>query len=423
MLVQALRGEKEVLERQVHELERANGEIQQQVASFTLELQNDPLIKSAKETQARAQQLQEELVEAREEVQRLRDRLRDKEEEMGRYQMDILRSQLVLGGAAGAAGGPPTAEQAALRDEYASLRQSYETLCAQFEKERVRRHQRRSSRKAASVSSSASRSSSSSSNHAARRRRRRRGASTRPAPPPLPDAASAGTPSASYLLQEAELWRQKYLQLEQHLRTLLTERDRLRRELRVSQEAAAALQSEKQSLLDLNALLKAQLREASRLNSVAAAAPHSPSRASGVIAGSPGANQSRSVHTPELTEAERAYQNQQQRFAVDAVQPPSAPPGRGGVPSADVSQERLIALEEDIQMIKSQIAETRQRSAQHASRSATSLDKGRRPPSPLQPHTANDSRSVSRATAAASTSSPSIVRKKGNSLIRNYAYQ
>ncbi|ORC92708.1 uncharacterized protein TM35_000034610 [Trypanosoma theileri] len=270
-LIESLRREKEALERKTIELERANAAIRDQVATFTMELQNDPAIKSAKDTQRRMNELQEELLQARDDNQRLRDILREKEEEVSRYQLEILRSRSTET----AATHHREKEDRRLREEVKTAKESYERMRQalkdlqqkQQQQQHQRRHHGRHERSGKSVKRDVSRNSSSS------------------------DCSSDGTSSSStcsndkdvkankrghkkvlssttqketVLLREAEMWRQKYLQLEQHVRDLLRERDVLRKELNLTKQDVDALTSEKRSLLDLNSLLKAQLRDAYR---------------------------------------------------------------------------------------------------------------------------------------------------------------
>lgn len=322
--LQTLRMEKEQLQRRVTELEHTNEEVRQQVAAFTAELQNDPVLKAAKETQQRVVELQQELAEAKSEQQLLRDNVKEKEDELARYQTEMLRVQVLMGDAtstatldalagngrvhhasysthAGAA--PATAttamssvglsdqvsralqrQQQEMRAEYSKMRQSYEEMVRELDRQRRRRRYKaaqvtRSSSSSSSVESSAphsrfsSPSSSPSTLHTSRsaksahreRRVRRHGSraaeekASAALPPVLPDS------KAAFLLQETEVWRQRCTQLEQQLQAVLRERDRLQKELQLAKQDATALGAEKQSLIDLNALLKAQLREAYRM--------------------------------------------------------------------------------------------------------------------------------------------------------------
>ncbi|TPP55239.1 hypothetical protein CGC20_39200 [Leishmania donovani] len=251
--LQMLRMEKEQLQKRVAELEHTNAEVRLQVANFAAELQNDPVIKAAKETQQRAVALQQELEQARAEVQLLQGSLRDKEEEMARLQTELLRVQVLVTSdetelppldmqtrlAAGAAhlsdhvSRALQRQQQQMRSEYSRMRESYEEMAgATF---------------AHCISglvvldelfvNSGSR---------------------------APGATSQAR-GTTHLLQESEVWRQRCVQLEQQLLTVLRERDRLKKELQLAKQDAAALGAEKASLVDLNSLLKAQLREAYRL--------------------------------------------------------------------------------------------------------------------------------------------------------------
>jgi hypothetical protein len=303
-----LRMEKEQLQRRVTELEHTNEEVRQQVAAFTAELQNDPILKAAKESQQRVVDLQQELAEAKADQQLLRDTVKEKEDEIVRYQTEVLRVQVLMGGdepsaaldtfpASKASLFDSTTcvglsdqvsralqrQQQQMRSEYSKMRQSYEEMVRELD--RQRRHRRRhrasaaavaprsrSSSVASSSSSSASRPSSTSlvrggtspvDPRKGKQSHRQAGGSggktDAPLPPVLPDSKTA------FLVQETEVWRQRCTQLEQQLRTVLLERDRLRKELQLAKQDAVALGTEKQSLIDLNSLLKAQLREAYRM--------------------------------------------------------------------------------------------------------------------------------------------------------------
>ncbi|KAH9589386.1 hypothetical protein LSM04_007844 [Trypanosoma melophagium] len=278
-LIESLRREKEALERKSLELERTNAAIKEQVASFTMELQNDPAIKLAKETQRRVSVLQEELLQARDENQQLRDKLRNKEEEVSRYQLEILRARSTETAAAH----HRDEEDRRLREEVKNAKESYERMRQalkdqqqqqqqqqQQHQQQQRRHHRRDGKSGGKlvrrqVSRNRSNSSSSSSDDIGSSSSCTGGRDTK-------DNNKRGhekvvpstTQKETELLREAELWRRKYLQLEQNIRDLLRERDGLTKELNLTRQDVEALTSEKQSLLDLNSLLKAQLREAYR---------------------------------------------------------------------------------------------------------------------------------------------------------------
>ncbi|KAG5481405.1 hypothetical protein LSCM4_07117 [Leishmania orientalis] len=283
--LQVLRAEREQLQKRVVELEHTNAEVRLQVANFAAELQNDPVIKAAKETQQRAVALQQELTHARAEVQLLQDSLRDKEEELARLQTEMLRVQMLVG-SDGAELHPPDGQthlaigaatlsdhvsralqrqQQQMRSEYSRMRESYEEMVRELDRQRRRR--RRSIRRSRTASAASSSSTSYSSTEGAKlpKRHHKRGDGERSAapgvsvPPELPDSKTA------HLLQESEVWRQRCMQLEQQLLTALRERDRLKKELQLAKQDVVALGAEKASLLDLNSLLKAQLREAYRL--------------------------------------------------------------------------------------------------------------------------------------------------------------
>lgn len=305
-VLQTLRMEKEQLLRRVGELEHTNEEVRQQVAAFTAELQNDPILKAAKDSQQRMVELQQELAEAKAELQLLRDTVKEKDDELVRYQTEMLRVQVLMGGDndASAAVDVHSAgkslyfttpfdglseqvsrvlqrQQQQMRCEYSKMRESYEEMVRELD--RQRHHRRRKANAATSRGSSASSASSSSGpsspSHASSRadahgnaeeqqphrhhRRHHKSSSGAKAgaslPPVLPDS------KAAHLVQEMEVWRQRCVQLEQQLHTVLRERDRLRKELQLAKQDVVALGTEKQSLVDLNSLLKAQLREAYRM--------------------------------------------------------------------------------------------------------------------------------------------------------------
>ncbi|KAG5481083.1 hypothetical protein LSCM1_06761 [Leishmania martiniquensis] len=283
--LQMLRMEREQLQKRVAELEHTNAEVRLQVANFAAELQNDPVIKAAKETQQRAVALQQELAHARAEAQLLQDSLRTKEEELGRLQTEMLRVQVLV--ANDGTESPPVdahthlaigaatlsdhvsralhRQQQQMRSEYSRMRESYEEMVRELDRQRRRR--RRSARRSRTASATSSSSAGSLSAQDAKepKHHHKQGDVERPAapaasvPPQLPDSKTA------HLLQESEVWRQRCMQLEQQLLAVLRERDRLQKELQLAKQDVVALGAEKASLVDLNSLLKAQLREAYRL--------------------------------------------------------------------------------------------------------------------------------------------------------------
>ncbi|KPA78602.1 hypothetical protein ABB37_06202 [Leptomonas pyrrhocoris] len=300
---QTLRMEKEQLQKRVVELERANEEVRQQVAAFTVELQNDPILKAAKESQQRLVELQQELAEAKADQQLLRDTVKEKEDALVRCETEMLRVQVLMGDepstALDAPSGNNTAhlgtaagvglsdqvsralqrQQQQMRSEYSKMRQSYEEMVRELDLQRRRRRHRsaapvpRPSSASSSSSGSSSTTVASSNAHRSKKRLHRQsrekkhndanagnvGQSSVALPPVLPDS------KAAYLTQETEVWRQRCVQLEQQLHTLLRERDQLKKELQLAKQDVVALGTEKQSLIDLNSLLKAQLREAYRM--------------------------------------------------------------------------------------------------------------------------------------------------------------
>lgn len=418
-IIHSLRIDKEALGKRVLALERTNGEIRDQVANFTLELQNDPMVKSAKETQRRVQELQHELLDAREETQQLRDTLREKEEELARYQVDVLRAQMLLGGTEGEIQGLPATDllevasgsaktlssailqqqQQQMRAEWAAMRRTLEAAARRSDC--CHRHRTRST-----ASATSSRRSNTDSDDVVRSpktkgrpQRRHRSRSLKQADHPLPSHTAASAEERndrsahrSYLLQESEVWRQKCLQLEHHLHTVLKERDRLRRELTVVKQDATALNSEKQSLLDLNSLLKAQLREAFRSSYTAPTtgpavhnAPPTPEWRATAATAPVSQELPQCSPSTERTDQQggRAPRHGQERRSLSlssSFQPHPARRNRhvpdGGLHSTNVDSHRraaqqpsrLAVLEDEIRVVRSKIA-LQQREAQHSTRS------------------------------------------------------
>ncbi|KPI89943.1 hypothetical protein ABL78_0911 [Leptomonas seymouri] len=431
---QTLRMEKELLQKRVVELEHTNEEVRQQVAAFTMELQNDPILKAARESQQRLVELQQELAESKAEQQLLQDTVKEKEDELTRYQTEVLRVQVLMGdehptaldalpagkSLCGAAAGVGLSDQVSralqrqqqqMRSEYRKMRQSYEEMVRELDRQRRhRRHATVAPASFASSSSSISHSSSVSETPSATRRNEKRlhrrgregGEGHRsgggdvqlnapPPPPGLPESKPA------FLAQETEVWRQRCVQLEQQLHTVLRERDRLKKELQLAKQDVVALGTEKQSLIDLNSLLKAQLREAYRMrigdgaargdNAVADSAPSKGLRispellaealqalkegegshytakslaqgtqhnfsATGDTAGSDArhsglAGASRETHVVHSTRGFRA--------SASAQQAASAPATSGNF-SAHAAQERLAALEREIDNVRGQLS-------------------------------------------------------------------
>lgn len=336
-VVAQLRAEKEQLQQRVTELEHTNAAVHQQVANFTAELQNDPILKAAKETQERVVQLQGALAQAEGEQQRLQDTFRLKEDELARLQTEMLRVQVLvsardasgaaeapaaLAANASAGGGPASLsdhvsralqrQQHQMRSEYSRMRESYEAMVRELERQRRHRRRRVTRRSrtasASSSSSSASAASSTSSPTAAqaaearpRRTHRSRSRGRRQTPQPSAEAVPPALPDsrAAHLLQEAEVWRQRCVQLEQQLEAALRERDRFRRELQLAKQDVVALGVEKSSLVDLNSFLKAQLREAYRLRLSDTAAA--------VATGAPAGSSARHASAPRTGGAESSY--------------------------------------------------------------------------------------------------------------------
>lgn len=91
LLLESTQAEKEQLAKRVMQLEHVNAEVRQQVATFTLELQNDPIIKGAKEYAVRIPELQRQLLDAQCEHQILREKLKEREEELSRSKLELLQ--------------------------------------------------------------------------------------------------------------------------------------------------------------------------------------------------------------------------------------------------------------------------------------------------------------------------------------------
>ncbi|RNF16894.1 200 kDa antigen p200 [Trypanosoma cruzi] len=411
-LIENLRREKEALERRVLELEQTNAAIRDQVASFTMELQNDPVVKSAKETQRRVQELQEQLLQAREDVQRLRDTLREKEEELSRYQLEILRAR----SAETAVLHQRDQEDQRLREEYQSAKEAYESMRKALRDQKQQQQQQRSR---VSPGKPATLNQKSGSDDDDRRDRHRSGEKK----------VSCAAERDPVSIREADLWRRKYLQLEQNLRDLLRERDSLARELRLTRQDVDALTSEKQSLVDLNSLLKAQLREAYRTAleyPQLTLRPPTPEQRQ-----HQGGQKQQPAIVPMQTDTnlesgKKAVQDSSQpvpSLAVDAF-------FRGvSAPQSSVDAERLSALEVELAAMKASMLNHRQ-SFTRASRSggggavAASKDRDTRrqlqqqqqqqKPQKNTPQIASMSRSLSRSGA------PLVHR--GSSAVRHYGY-
>ncbi|GET87826.1 hypothetical protein, conserved [Leishmania tarentolae] len=410
--LQMLRMEKEQLQKRVAELEHTNAEVRLQVANFAAELQNDPVIKAAKETQQRAVQLQQELEQARAEAQLLQDSLRGKEEELARLQTELLRVQVLVTsdetelppldlqnclatGAANVSDHVSRAlqrQQQQMRSEYSRMRESYEEMVRELD--RQRRHRRRPVRRSRTASAASSSSTEASSTREAEvpERHRKRGgneplaAAGASVPPALPDSKT------THLLQESEVWRQRCVQLEQQLLTVLRERDRLKKELQLAKQDAVALGAEKASLVDLNSLLKAQLREAYRMRAgdtnvrLACGPTTTPlsSSASGVrispellaaalqaleegaAAGGDTAERSRARNAAGV-EATTTRRRSHASEAAALKELPAVRSTRGGAASstlpgasqsmaAQQAQERLTTLEHEIEAVREQLA-------------------------------------------------------------------
>ncbi|CAD2222316.1 200 kDa antigen p200 [Angomonas deanei] len=383
VLVASLRSEKENLTRQVEELTRVNGEIQQQVAAFTAELQNDPLVAKAKETQQRVQTLQGELLAAKEELETMKDSLQDKEEEIARYQLEVLRAQVVVGSPIKTDG--KESAVGVLTQQYETLRQSYQEVRQQLEKERRRRDRANNNNNNNSINMSSDGEGEDGEHHA--------------------------TPAPSYpSIKEAEVWRQKSLQLEQHVRTLLAEREKLKKEVTRLQSLEVNLQSEKQSLLNLNALLKSQLREACRVHMTSP----SPARASPPTSLTHTNTNNSNNNTNMLATSPMPLAVEHLSGGLNRT-PPTKPALASSASRYDLNSEhngenhrRLATLEDEINAIKQQIQEGKQRYQNNNNNTAHNTT--RSPSSSRQNMTVRKSVNQSRSTV-----------RKGDMAVRNYA--
>ena len=216
-LVESLRIEKTDLEHKVASLERTNEAIRVQVAAFTSELQNDPVVRGAKEIAEKLADAEKAVAEERSRNDQLRASLRDREEELQRYQREILSVK---------------AESQAVKliaDD--AMRQACDTA----------RYTASTSTRVTSVAN----------NHP-------RGASGGEGD----DGDQRIVASDEPLLKEAQLWRLRTQQIEAVLREAVAERDAARRENASCRAAIASLTSEKNSLTDINSLLRTQLKQA-----------------------------------------------------------------------------------------------------------------------------------------------------------------
>jgi chromosome segregation ATPase len=205
-MVDALRIEKSELEQKVAGLERTNESIRTQVATFTAELQNDPVVRGAKEVAEKLADAERHLREEKEKVEQLQAALREKDNEVVRYQREILSVKA---------------------DAQAHQLVADDAL-----------------RRAASTSRSASATAAA-----------RRGAAD-------DDCDDDFLLDQQPLLKEAQLWRLRTQQLEGVLREAVAERDAARREVLQCRAAIQSLTSEKNSLTDINSLLRTQLKQA-----------------------------------------------------------------------------------------------------------------------------------------------------------------
>lgn len=310
ILLNTMRGEKELLAKRVVELEHINAEVRQQVSAFTMELQNDPILKNAKEQASRIPELQQQLLEAQATQQMLQRTINERDDELKKLKLEHhLRHH--------SADGSDASRRLAL--EYADLQREYEVLRDLYEKLRVERERGRlsnersdafkSHRPRASISPSSASSSSSSPpslqnpptpggstqkgsgrglwTHRSRQHYSRSRSSTPPQVERHRDRGgkrnyrrSPANSSQEYpyippqgrvtdaLLHDhyassesTTVWRRRCLELEQHLQQALSERDEARRQVAVEQQEKAALSRQVRSLTELNSFLKAQWRE------------------------------------------------------------------------------------------------------------------------------------------------------------------
>jgi chromosome segregation ATPase len=210
--IESLREEKERLEKQVMSLEKQNQSIRAQVTQFTSELQNDPAFKEAKQLSQTIQRLEAAAEERDQHVRQLEQRLQQKDEEVKKYQMEILSSSRWYDAT--------RSDNERLRNEVVQAKDAYERA---LQSQIMAVHQ------------------------------------------PLPTSGgTAADPDATLAtaLNEADVWRTRMQQLESMLREVVRERDDARRELSQAQQAIHSLNQEKRSLVDVNSLLKTQLKQA-----------------------------------------------------------------------------------------------------------------------------------------------------------------
>ncbi|KAG8348502.1 hypothetical protein TRVL_00677 [Trypanosoma vivax] len=325
-LINALQYDKETAERRVLELERTNAAIREQVSTFAMELQNDPMVKAAKETQRRVHELQEALINAHADSEKLRSAVHEKEEEVARYQLEVLRLQSV---------------EAALLDYqegFTILKEMHKGLHA-ASRGQQRKHQLKtrtcllSSCKQMTNGERANRESSSSPVGGKAVNENAGQPSNMNAHQKASDKQFLGKDYAA--VREVGSLRQRCLQLEKSVRDLLHERDNLTRELRAAQQDIEMLTNEKQHIVDLNSLLKAQLREAYRR-----ALEHSQERCRQV------AEPQRPAGPPPID------------ISSHSIKQPSANESRVGLAelNAPPESERITSLERELEAMKTHIS-------------------------------------------------------------------
>ncbi|RHW69322.1 hypothetical protein DPX39_100135700 [Trypanosoma brucei equiperdum] len=397
-LIEALRCDKETLERKVLDLERANAAIREQVSSFAIELQNDPAVKTAKEMQHRVRELQEDLLRAREDNDQLRSSLREREEEVSRHRIEVLRlrstGSVFLEQQNVGVRRHQTSEVACgcLSRGDSDRRKQQQPLCGN------KKYRLPSDKPAAHEDDSSDRSSSSN-------RGRGAGFGGQRVVMGKRLAHKDGT-----LARKVESLRHRCLQLEQDARGLLRERDNLAKELELTRRDVDALTSEKQSLVDLNSLLKAQLREAYRT----ALECSQQCRRRQAVAGQPPDPRAEAVETV-------------------AVEPPN--PGRlltagdmpnvAGAPRAlSLDSERFAALEEELTAIKAHMLHKHSgcsRTSRHQAVSASPGNQKRLQGKPGKEESHCPGASAAPSSRSASQNKVTVV-KRGSGAVRHYGY-
>eukprot|EP00796_Vickermania_ingenoplastis_P013472 gene13472-9280_t len=392
ILLQSMREEKEALARRVMELEHANQEVRSQVATFTLELQSDPVLKAAKENAAKVPALQQQLLDAQASLAALKDTVAEREAEVAAVKLQLLQQHQ---GSSRRSTTPPyatgmspaTPPYAQLQHEHHVLQTMYDNLRRQMEDEAQKR--RRTPFLSAAPHSDNAQSSTTSSGSWAERDEEGsrssspwasagRGASKETQPP----SGGGGRPGHRHrrsarengplpqVEAEASSWRRRCLELEHHLQQVLQQRDGVQRQLEAVEEEKAALLRQVRSLTELNTFLKAQWRgrydggtagappNVRRPAATASATPASapPPPATGDLAGllQQLLRLAGSTGAPPTSALPESASGQEWQVYNHPPAPPSSPPASGGGGYTQSSQ----ALEREIEQVQDRIAHT-----------------------------------------------------------------